>query len=200
MTRPRRPAVLLFVALAALTARPLAPPITAQAPRSFTLDDILSYPFPDVLTAAPAGNVVAWTFNERGQRNIYVATAPDFTPRRITSYLRDDGQELTSLVFSSDGTRLVYVRGGAHSSNWPAEGNLAPDPAGDAAQPKVQVWSIAVAGGSPVLLGDGDMPAVAPRTHLVAFERDRRIWVAPIDGSKPAEQYFFARGTSQSPV
>ncbi len=200
MPRPRHAVVLTMAALAIVATRPLAPPAAAQAPRPFTLDDILSYPFPDVLTTAPAGNVVAWTFNERGQRNIYVAAAPDFTPRRLTSYLRDDGQELTSLSFSSDGTRLVYVRGGAHSSNWPAEGNLAPDPAGDPAQPKVQVWSIAVAGGSPVLLGDGDFPAVAPRTNVVAFERDRRIWVAPIDGSKPAEQYFFARGTSQAPT
>ena len=172
----------------------------AQAPPAFTLDDILSYPFPDSLIAAPAGNVVAWTFNERGQRNIYVAAAPDFAARRVTAYLRDDGQELTSLSFSSDGKTLVYVRGGAHGSNWPAEGNLPPNPAGDTTQPKVQVWSVAAAGGTPVLLGDGDVPAIAPRTNLVAFERDRRIWTVPVDGSKPAEQAFFARGTSQAPA
>lgn len=171
---------------------------TAQAPSAFSLDDILSHPFPDNLIAAPTGNVVAWTFNERGQRNIYVASAPDFAARRVTAYLRDDGQELTSLSFSSDGKTLVYVRGGAHGSNWPAEGNLPPNPAGDTIQPKVQVWSVPVAGGTPVLLGDGDEPAVAPHTNLVAFERDRRIWMAPIDGSKPAEQAFFARGTSQA--
>ena len=142
---------------------------------------------------------MAWTFNERGQRNIYVASAPDFAARRVTAYLRDDGQELTSLSFSGDSKALVYVRGGAHGSNWPAEGNLPPNPAGDTAQPKVQVWSVPTAGGTPVLHGDGDFPAVAPRTNLVAFERDRRIWIAPLDGSKPAEQAFFARGTSQAP-
>lgn len=196
MTVPR----LLAAVLLAGTATLPGPRALAQAPAPFTLEDILSYPFPDALTAAPSGNAVAWTFNERGLRNVYVAVAPDFAPRRLTAYTRDDGQELTSLVFSSDGTRLVYVRGGAHSSNWPAEGNLAPDPAGDPVQPRVQVWSVPVAGGAPVLLGDGDFPAVAPRTNLVAFERERRIWVAPIDGSKPAEQYFFARGTSQSPT
>lgn len=197
--RLRHPALCasaLVLALAAMTA--VGP--AAQTPRAYTLEDILSYPFPDLLVAAPAGNVVAWTFNERGQRNIYVAAAPDFAARRLTSYLRDDGQELTSLTFSGDGRHLVYVRGGAHGSNWPAEGNLPPNPAGDPLQPRVQVWSIAVAGGSPVLLGDGDVPAVAPRTSVVAFERDRRIWTAPIDGSKPAEQAFFARGTSQAPT
>jgi dipeptidyl aminopeptidase/acylaminoacyl peptidase len=197
--RSRRTVGCLLLCAAALAGAAAERP-AAQAPPAFTLDDILSHPFPDSLIAAPAGNAVAWTFNERGQRNIYVAAAPDFTARRVTAYLRDDGQELTSLSFSSDGKTLVYVRGGAHGSNWPAEGNLPPNPAGDTTQPKVQVWSVPAAGGTPVLLGDGDVPAVAPRTNLVAFERDRRIWIAPIDGSKPAEQAFFARGTSQAPT
>ena len=195
----RRTAGFLVLCAAALVSAAGQRP-AAQAPSAFTLDDILSHPFPDNLVAAPAGNGVAWTFNERGQRNIYVASAPDFAARRITAYLRDDGQELTSLSFSSDGKMLVYVRGGAHGSNWPAEGNLPPNPAGDPTEPKVQVWSIAAAGGTPVLLGDGDVPAIAPHTNTVAFERARRIWMAPIDGSKPAEQAFFARGTSQSPT
>lgn len=196
---PRRILGSLFLCVLVLAGAAGQRPL-AQAPSAFTLEDILSYPFPDSLIAAPAGNAVSWTFNERGQRNVYVASAPDFAAHRITSYLRDDGQELTSLSFSSDGKTLVYVRGGAHGSNWPAEGNLPPDPAGDTTQPKVQVWSVSVSGGAPVLLGEGDAPAVAPHTNLVAFERDRRIWTVPIDGSKPAEQAFFARGTSQAPT
>ena len=39
-----------------------------------------------------------------------------------------------------------------------------------------------------------------PAATRVAFVRDRRIWIAPIDGSKPAEQAFFARGASESPA
>ncbi len=200
------PRLLRRVALSCLVASavvftPLSPRTKAQAPPPFTLEGILSYPFPDALIAAPAGNVVAWTFNERGQRNIYVAAAPDFAARRLTSYLRDDGQELTSLSFSDDGQWLVYVRGGAHGSNWPAEGNLPPNPAGDTAQPRVQVWSVPVNGrGAPILLGDGDVPAIAPKTHLVAFERERRIWTVPINGAGSPEQLFFARGTSQAPT
>ena len=49
-----------------------------------------------------------------------------------------------------------------------------------------------------MLLGDGDVAGRGSRERdRVAFERDRRIWIAPIDGSKPAEQAFFARGTSE---
>src|SRR5262249_43538657 len=32
-----------------------------------------------------------------------------------------------------------------------------------------------------------------------AFVNNKRIWIAPLDGSKPAEQAFFARGSSESP-
>jgi len=54
-------------------------------------------------------------------RNIYAADAPGFEPRRITPYREDDGQELTQLSFSGDGTTIVYVRGGDHGSNRQAE-------------------------------------------------------------------------------
>jgi len=174
--------------------------VAAQTPASFTLEQILSYPFPDNLVASPVGSTIAWTFVERGVRNIYAASGPEFNARRVTSYTADDGQELTSLAFTPDGKTIVYVRGGDHGSNWPAEGNLMPDPASSPIQPKVQIFSVAVAGGAPKLVADGDEPVVSPSGDRVAFVKDRRIWVAPIDGSKPAEQAFFARGTSESPV
>ncbi|HEX5473473.1 MAG TPA: prolyl oligopeptidase family serine peptidase [Vicinamibacterales bacterium] len=171
----------------------------AQRSSGFTLDQVMSYPFPENLTAAPAGARVAWTFNEHGVRNIYVADAPGFSPKKVTSYDKDDGQELTNLSFSDDGGTIVYVRGGDHGANWPAEGNLMPDPASSPVQPKMQVWAVSASGGEPKLLGDGDTPAIAPNTHRVAFVRDKRIWIAPIDGSKPAES-FFVKGTSEAPV
>jgi dipeptidyl aminopeptidase/acylaminoacyl peptidase len=171
----------------------------AQHPAPFTLDQVLNYPFPENLTAARAGNHVAWTFNERGSRNIYLADAPDFKAQKITAYDQDDGQELTNLSFSDDGRTIVYVRGGDHGSNWPAEGNLEPDPTGSPLQTKMQVWAVPTAGGAPKLLGDGDEPAIAPKSDRVAFVRDKRIWIAPIDGSKPAEAVF-AKGSSRSPV
>ncbi len=184
---------LLFIVL-------LTSAAAAQAPSPFTVDQVLSAPFPTNLVASPAGSTIAWIFNERGVRNIYVASGPDFAARKLTPYTDDDGQELTSLTFSRDGRTLVYVRGGDHGSNWPAEGNLMPDPASSPIQPKLQVWAIAASGGAPRLLGEGDDPAISPTDDRVAFVRDRRIWIAPLDGSKPAEQAFFARGSSESPT
>jgi len=174
----------------------------AQPPTaSFTLEQVLSFPFADNLVAAPAGARIAWTFNERGARNVYVADGPAFQPRRLTPYTVDDGQELTGLSFSSDGRTIVYVRGGDHGANWTAEGNLQPNPTSVPVAARMQVFAIAASGdGAPRLLGEGDEPAIAPGGDRVAFVRERRIWIAPLDGSKAAEPAFFARGTSESPV
>ena len=168
------------------------------APESFSVDRILSLPAPDNLMASPVGSTLAWTFNERGARNIYVADGPDYLARRITAYMDDDGQELTHLSFSSDGKTIVYVRGGDHGSS--RAGDSSPNPAGSLTQPKMQVWAVRLAGGRPQLLGDGDNPVVAPDGNRVAFVRDRRIWIATHDGSQPAEPAFFAGGASESPV
>jgi dipeptidyl aminopeptidase/acylaminoacyl peptidase len=190
---------LFFVAVLAISAA--SAPLASRSPQAsaFTLDQVMSYPFPENLTAAPHGNRLAWTFNEHGVRNIYIADAPEFTPRRLTAYTADDGQELTGLSFSDDGSLIAYARGGDHGSNWPAEGNLMPDPASSPVQPKLQVWTIAVAGGEPKLIGDGDAPALAPTGDRLAFVRDHRIWIAPTDGSKPAEP-IFAKGSSDTPT
>ena len=137
------------------------------------------------------------TFNERGARNVYVASAPGFEARRLTAYSQDDGQELTQLMFSNDGRTLVYVRGGDHGGR---AGDAPPNPAGYPVQPRVQIWSVPVAGGTARLVGDGDSPAIAPDNTRVAFTRDRRIWIGPIDASRPAQQAFYARGTSDFPT
>ena len=169
------------------------PTVTAQqaAKRPFTIDQILSLPTPDNLIASRVGSTIAWTFNERGVRNIYIADAPEYIARRLTAYAEDDGQELTNLSFSSDGTMVVYVRGGDHGAG---RGD-APNPAASPVQPKVQVWSVPVAGSGPKLLGEGDDPIIAPDGKRVTFVRDRRIWFVPIDGSKPAEAAISLRGT-----
>jgi dipeptidyl aminopeptidase/acylaminoacyl peptidase len=168
------------------------------ASRSFTVDQILNFPSPDNLVASPVGSAIAWTFNERGVRNIFVANAPAFEAKRVTAYTDDDGQELTQLSFSRDGKTIVYVRGGDHGSNRGGDGP--PNPAELPVQPKIQIWSVAATGGQPKLIGEGDSPAVSPESDRVAFVRNRQIWIAPIDGSKQPQQFFYNRGSSESPT
>src|SRR5437870_4866015 len=150
----------------------------AQAPSaSFTVDQILGFPSPENLIASPVGSTIAWTFNERGVRNLYAAEGPAFAARRVTAYMEDDGQELTQLSFSHDGKTIVYVRGGDHGSN--RQGEAPPNPSGSPVQPRIQIWSAAAAGGSPTVIADGDNPVIAPGADTIAIVRDRTTWFVP---------------------
>jgi dipeptidyl aminopeptidase/acylaminoacyl peptidase len=171
---------------------PLGAPCVAAPASAFTLEQVKSYPFPGELAAAATGSRIAWTLDERGVRNVYVAEAPAWKARRLTRYEKDDGQELTSLQLSADGRYVVYVRGGDYGSNW--DENLPVNPAAAAEPTRVGVWTVPYDGGEPKLLGEGDHPAVSPRGDVVAFEKEQQLWSAPIDGAAEAKKLFTAKG------
>src|SRR6266496_2675184 len=118
---------LLIIAILACSAR-------AQ---SFTLDQILSAPFPSELTASPDGAKAAWVSNSKGVRNIRVAGPPDYRARAITNYTEDDGQEISALRWLPDASAIVYVRG--------TSANPALNPAG----PAQHVWIATLGAGAP---------------------------------------------------
>lgn len=194
----------LFLLISAVALVAVALPVrrikaaSSQEGGSFTVAQVTSYPFPAEMAAAPTGERIAWVFNEKGVRNIWAAEGPDFKAHQVTSYNKDDGQELTNLTFSHDGSTIVFVRGGDHDSNWQLA--LEPDPDSSPIQPKRQVWAVPFEGGTPKLLADGDTPQVNPRDGRVAFVTNHQIWAVPIDGSKKAERLFFTRGQDDNPV
>ncbi len=171
---------------------------TSVVAQQLTLEQVRGYPYPTELVAAPSGATIAWVVNERGVRNIWLASGPEWSPRQLTSYAADDGQELTQLAVTADGRFVVYVRGGDHGANWPAEGNLAPDPASSPVQPKVAIWAVSTDGGAPKELAEGDDPAVSPKGDIAAFVRGGQVYAVPVDGSRKASQLFFDRGTNGS--
>jgi dipeptidyl aminopeptidase/acylaminoacyl peptidase len=152
----------------------------------------LHYPYVNELVASETRDAVAWVSNVDGVRNVWVARGPAFTPQKVTSYSDDDGQEISQLAFSPDAARLVFVRGGDHDANWPAEGNLAPDPSASPDQPNIAIWVIPLNGGAAVKLADGDAPAISSKGQL-AFIHEDHVWSVPLDGGKP-EKLFFDRG------
>jgi dipeptidyl aminopeptidase/acylaminoacyl peptidase len=165
-----------------------------------SLEQILSYPYVSGLVASPNGDRFAWVENVRGVRNLWSARASDRAPHRLTRYTQDDGQELTNLNFSPDGTQLLYVRGGDHDANWQAEGKLAPNPANSPAEEKVSLWSVAVSdsAGTPVPVAEGDAPAVSVKGQ-VAYVKDGQIWIVKLGHGKP-ERMFFDRGHDSRPT
>ncbi|MCX6593614.1 MAG: prolyl oligopeptidase family serine peptidase [Acidobacteria bacterium] len=163
----------------------------------FTPAQVSSFPYGNELTASAKGSRIAWALNEQGKRNLWVAEGPNFQPRQLTRYTRDDAQELTQVTLTPDGSHVVYVRGGDHGSNW--DDSLPVNPAGDPVPTRVQVWNIPFTGGEPKSLGEGESPTISPDGTRVAYVRERQIWVVPIDGSKPAKRLFQARGDNGAP-
>jgi dipeptidyl aminopeptidase/acylaminoacyl peptidase len=156
----------------------------------FTLQQVLSYPFPLDLTAARRGDRIAWVINQNGVRNVWVAKAPDFKPRQVTRFTQDDGQEITQLTFSPSGNALVFVRGGDHDANWAVK--VAPDPASSPVEPKVMLWAVDLTAGTARALTEGDAPAISPKGEL-AYIKDDQVWTAPLaagDKAKPKQLFF----------
>src|SRR5215831_6488237 len=76
-----------------------------------TIENYLSAPFPTDLTGSPDGKTIAWVFNDKGSRNVFVAEAPAFVAKSITAYVGDDGTEISNLQFTPDGGQILFVRG-----------------------------------------------------------------------------------------
>jgi dipeptidyl aminopeptidase/acylaminoacyl peptidase len=185
-----------FRALACVFAAIVAPYAAAATEArnsNFTMEQVLHYPFANELAAAERADRIAWVRNVDGVRNVWVAGGPTFKPRQVTHYNGDDGQEITQLTFSPDGNHLVYVRGGDHDANWPAEGNLAPDPSASAEQQMVTIWAGSLSGGAPVKIAEGDAPSISTKGTL-AYIKDDQVWTAPLDGKGKPERLLFDRG------
>ena len=189
---------------AALLALPVVAP-RALASSAPTLDQVLRYSFVSGLVASEKGDRCVWVENVRGVRNIWTAGAADKEPRQLTHYTADDGQELTQLTFSADGAELLYVRGGDHDQNWPAQGNLAPNPDNSPSEAKITIWSISLAdsASAPVQVAEGDSPALSS-TGQLAYVKDGQIWTAPLPGGSDAaakpKRLFFDSGKDGAPL
>lgn len=137
----------------------------AQSPGTLALDQLLATPFPTAIVAAPRGGAVAWVLNERGARNVWVATPPAYSGRRLTNWSDDDGQDISSLTWEPDGTSLLFVRGGPRN-----RAGESPNPAQLVGGAESAVYRVALAGGAPRRLGGGTSPSVSPdgATQLIS--------------------------------
>jgi len=163
--------------------------------QSFTMEQISSYPFPSELTTSQTGNRIAWAMNEEGLRNIYISQEPEYSPKKITSFDKDDGQEITSLQFSNDGKFIVFVRGGEHGSNWNYDVGI--NPASETNIPKVAIWKVSLESGKAEMLTEGDNPIISPDSKTIAFLKNRQIWTIPVAEGK-ASQHFEVKGSVNS--
>jgi len=157
----------------------------AHAPAVPRYQQFLSPASPLEIVAARKVDRVAWTAFEEGKRNAYAAAAPAFAPVRLTSFLKDDGVDLSGIRISDDGLTVVFMRGTApNRDGWVANASANPD------GPDRALWAARVGGGAPwrvVEVPSGGVE-LAPDGSSVVFVRDGQIFRARVTPIRPATE------------
>jgi len=202
--------LLLVLFLSALFA--LAPRGSrAAADGPFSLEQVMSSPFPSDLVAAPAGGRVAWVQNAAGVRNIWIAepagtgeaaNTGGYRVHQATFYKEDDGVDIGELRWSPDAQWLVYTRGADLET-----GGSDPNPSSNPAGPSHALWVIAAtaggpatgtggtaAAGEPKKVAEGTAGEISPKGNLVAYLKEGQVWTATLDGSAQPAQLIHMRG------
>ena len=139
-------------------------------PAAFTLNDVMQAPYPYDMVAAPTGSAVAWVFDAKGCRNIWVADpSHGAKARQITPYTGDDGFNIRELAWSPDTKSIAFTRGENLWDETPANVNNSPQ----GPMPK-EVWMVATAGGVPHKVGAGDSPSFSPDGSRLLFRRQEK--------------------------
>lgn len=195
-----KPLAACLLPLSVLTAAALcvAPAAFAQ---SFTIEQVMSAPYPSELTASAHGATVAWTADDEGRRNVWLAQGPDFTPRQITHYDTDSGQPIASVRLTPDGSTVLYARGTEKN-----DAGLSANPGIEPEQPEQQVWAVSVTGGEPKLLGElgcGDEDCediqISPDGRYAVWAARHHLWIAEIAGTAKARALTDERGEPSTP-
>jgi dipeptidyl aminopeptidase/acylaminoacyl peptidase len=177
-------------------------PQGAATTQEFSIEDILSPPFPVEMVSAANTDRIAWISFEQGMRNVYTAAAPGFSPVMLTHWMEDRGQDLTDIAISDDGETVVFVRG--HSPN---EKGWVANPSSDPRGAEEAIWAVNTSGGDPWRVVEGSDPVLSPNGGWVLFSREGQIHRAPVNpGTAPGEAadeigpLFRAWGENGDPV
>jgi dipeptidyl aminopeptidase/acylaminoacyl peptidase len=164
-----------------------------QSSGTFTIEQVMSAPFPVDLTPAPAKGMFAWVFNAEGKRNVWVAEPSNggaYSVRQVTNYTEDDGQDVGEISWTPDASAIVYTHGG----DFEFPKRTYPNPARLAAGVEQDVMVVPVSGGEPRKIGEGHSPAVSPDGQSVAYVLHGEIWLAKLDGSDKPQQLIHELG------
>jgi dipeptidyl aminopeptidase/acylaminoacyl peptidase len=167
----------------------------------FTLEQVLSAPFPSGLVAAKGSARVAWVFNAKGARNVWIADGPDFQARQVTHFAGDDGEPIASLRLTADGRTIVFARGSEANE----AGRIA-DPTHGMEARMQQVWAVDVDSGNSRTLGEMGCPEeecediqLSPDGQFAVWATKKQLWIAPVSGAMAARQLTDIRGENADP-
>jgi len=162
------------------------------AQNDFSLEQLMSSGFPTSLTSSSSGDLVAWVQNKNGVRNIYLSDG--IKPgNKVTSYKDDDGQEISSLIFSPDNKYLYFVRGGA-----PNRYGEIPNPRSFPQKAKREIWKINIKNKFLELISVGDSPSLSHNGRILAFINGGQVWQYDFEKKTDPKVFFSIRGSASS--
>ena len=160
----------------------------------YNLENFLGHPIESSFAASPDGKNIAWVINDHGKRNILVKTGNDL-PRFITDYQQDDGQEISQLTFTPNGTKLLYVRGSA-----PNRSGQNPNPLSLADGTEMAIYYKEISSKSPASkITQGNSPVVFKDGIKFLFAKGAQVFESPMDINAVPKQLFLARGRNGNP-
>ncbi len=166
---------------------------TESPANHFTLEQVMSAPFPSSLVAAPVGGSVGWVQIAKGSRNIWIASPPEYKGRQITSYSGDDGEEIGELVWTPDAKAIIYTRGGDLDSF-----GENPNPRSAPETPGQLLWLVTLDGKPPRQLAEGHSAVVSPKGDLVTYLWQQKICSLKLTGTEKPAVLIAAKGQSDS--
>jgi dipeptidyl aminopeptidase/acylaminoacyl peptidase len=139
------------------------------------LEALLAAPFVFQPVRAADGRSLAFAARAGRDRSIYFMRLGG-TARKLVSYGEDDGQDLSELALSRDGSLLSFVRGGPYNS----KGEI-PNPRSLKSPLQQQVWILNTdSPGEPRLLATGYAPQFAPDDGRLIWQTPRGVVSAPL--------------------
>ena len=169
-----------------------------------TMTQFMSAGWPSELVAAKQADRIAWTALDKGRRNVFTAAAPDFRAVRVTSFMNDDGIDLSQLSISDDGRVVTFTRGTApNREGWVA------DPLADPRGAERAIWAArTTTPGASWRLAEASNGELSPDGRYVAFAKDGQIYRVPTakatpgtnDVDKGVKPFIDIWGTNAQPI
>lgn len=182
----KRMRYLVLTMMAAACAGTLA----AQQAKSFTLQQVMSAPYANQLTAAPTGPLFAWVEDAEGRHNLYVG-GKNIPTRSLTHYTADDGQDIRQLAWSPDAKFIAYTYGAETG----ADGRPANPAHLQRPTPLTVVVQPVDAKTQPVVIGEGRLPLFSRDGRNLFCVRDGEIWIADL-ATNQTRQLVYDRGSA----
>jgi Tol biopolymer transport system component len=161
-----------------------------------TIDNLLSPAFPTNLVSSADGSNIAWVFNNKGSRNIFVADGNNFsTTKQLTTYTGDDGVEINSLAFTPDGSKIVFVRGNTNNSE-----GYAANPALLQTDVSRNIFIINKDGSGLRKLAAGFYPKISPDGKILAYLNGGQVYTTSITDTTIKPQQLFKVRIAQASI